>query len=257
MVTRRDIIGGIAGILAARQMPAMPIGARSIAIGAKMEGTPTARDYVQNGLVYHADMIEAGGYGVSLSDGTHNSSEWISLVGNGSVSTWNGKIMVADGNFTNYATSSFKYSVNLSRAITIENYITLVNGNGFYANASGYSYIRLGTVQTKAALIPKLGPSGIAEAGKANKYHLWRLVFDGDQYYVSLDDGSNQIVFPEANIDGSPNGDAVINTSTNFGGGSGTTVNAMPYTVRVYNRVLSAEEMAHNYAVDKARFGLP
>ena len=27
------------------------------------------------------------------------------------------------------------------------------------------------------------------------------------------------------------------------------------YCVRVYNRELTAEEVAHNYAIDKARFG--
>lgn len=33
-------------------------------------------------------------------------------------------------------------------------------------------------------------------------------------------------------------------------------VRAQIYAVRVYDRVLSADEVAHNYAVDKARFGL-
>jgi len=29
------------------------------------------------------------------------------------------------------------------------------------------------------------------------------------------------------------------------------------YNARVYNRALTAEEVAHNYAIDKARFNLP
>lgn len=38
---------------------------------------------------------------------------------------------------------------------------------------------------------------------------------------------------------------------------SGSTAYWNIYSLRVYNRPLSAEEIAHNYAIDKERFGLP
>ena len=43
----------------------------------------------------------------------------------------------------------------------------------------------------------------------------------------------------------------------NRGSDYGRGIDAKYYCVRLYNRALTAEEFAHNYAVDKARFNLP
>ena len=112
---------------------------------AEKKSGPTARDYVQDGLVFQLDSFEAGGFGIALPDGTLPASDWKPLVGVGNVSTWNSEIMVENGVITNYASSSVNYTANIGREITIESYCFRSGGNGWSCNGKGFSYFKLGT----------------------------------------------------------------------------------------------------------------
>lgn len=220
------------------------------------KSAPTARDYVQNGLVFQLDSFEAGGFGIALPDGTLPASDWKPLVGVGNVSTWNSKIMVENGVITNYASSYVNYTANLGRPITIESYCYRAGGNGWACNGNGYSFFGLGDIKYSRSISPSESPAGCAGFYLESNRHVWRIASDGSKIYISNDDGTNQVQFPENAVTGGPNEDRDVSTRTQYGGGAATTANYLPYAFRVYDRILTPAEMAHNYAVDRARFGL-
>ena len=222
---------------------------------AKKSG-PTARDYVQDGLVFQLDSFEAGGFEIALPDGTLPASDWKPLVGVGNVRTWNSKIMVENGVITNYASSSVNYTANIGREITIESYCFRSGGNGWACNGAGYSFFKLGTLSHSRFISPAEAPAGCNSFYQEAWKHMWRIAFVGGRIFISNDDGANQVEFPANAIKGTPNEDADVSTNTSFGGGTATTVNYLPFAFRVYNRILTPSEMAYNYEVDKARFGL-
>lgn len=224
--------------------------------------TPTARDYVQNGLIAMWDGEWNAGPGV------HNSA----------ATTW--KNLVSDN-------PQFDLAITVGNVEWGENYMRLVNRapaavcqNPMITmndNESGTVEIvifteQINNVDSVLAVGRDFGgnPFGFCQSstGSAFKYHGdgWD-VRNGETVlyqYVGKDEFRNANPRYMNGVDvssGSSTTDATV--STKYGYGFGTIdVGRFPgfkriYSCRIYNRSLDAAEIAANYAIDKARFNLP
>lgn len=126
---------------------------------------------------------------------------------------------------TNYTTRMFMYSTNAS-------------GNGY--TFSGFASSRKCYVSSAVGV--RLGVSARYDAQTCNAL----TVNGAEQTATSLTHGA---------------GASSSQTHATIGAGNETTTGALAqgklYTLRLYSRVITAAEIAANYAIDKARFNLP
>lgn len=212
--------------------------------GAAKPSGPTARDYVQDGLIAMWDGIENAGPGQH--DAT--STVWKDLTGNGH------DFSISSATFSDDSINVSRHSAQLQ--------------NGF----------ALGSIATMEASV-KTRTSGycIIFFNARN-----RIIYDGDGQRMQFNPATNGSTVDEVGAstysatvnpsDGniiSAYADGLLSTVGNFtswnnGDNNWLTVNYSQYTfvgairfIRLYSRALSAAEIAANYAVDKARFNLP
>lgn len=233
----------------------------------------TAHDYVQDGLTAMWDGIENAGWGVHNPDAT----VWKDLTDNGLDAELNTQMAgrasfgencfiaapldkngttaarAQKGTLTNYKTLEIVYSHNLAGIYEILN---VGDGNrGFY------------------------GTGRVVQFGTTVGEDRWRLIrtdlgyTDNDYLGVPF---HAACTYSDSAKSGFLNGapvaptDYMATTGYNqgdcigfFGEGRKTKwvkdygASGSIYCLRIYNRALTAEEIAHNYAVDKARFNLP
>jgi len=229
--------------------------------------TPTAKDYVQNGLIAMWDGIENAGWG------THNPSAtvWKDLIGNrdwtlGTSTSYEWTANSLDAKNQNAATQDF---IDGSLVTTVEvcavvksqtippigNFAFIIFGRD-YRSVSGPYYgllFRNPSPQVFALMAEK---SFFTES-----YH----EFSGIPASFSFPNFAinNEYGFFNG-ISRAPNGSNTLDYNATTRGTvariGGTAQQSMPievYNIRLYSRALSASEIAANYAIDKARFGLP
>ena len=226
----------------------MMLGARTGAWAKSGGGVPTARDYVQDGLVAMWDGIENAGWG------THDASEtvWKDLIG--------------------------QYDFTLQGAVFDDNSLASI-AKGNVATAASYPVIGTYSPKTIEILVKRTG--GDHCIAKFGLWQLWRE--SSGTYYVDPSTSNSAVTNNMATVDenkantfsfaladaqtmatycnGAIQSGGKIDYWSNemwqiFGRNSNySTGNA--YCVRYYFRALTAEEIAANYAIDKARFNLP
>ena len=208
---------------------------------------PSAQDYIQDGLVAMWDGIENAGWGV------HNSTAttWKDLVGNHDMTI---------GGTGSFMPNAF-YSNGVSSAI-LPSGISLV-----------YTEVALNFMSSSSADCGVLAISsggfrhGIQKLANGNGicggYSSWGHRYDpGVPFTIGVEKKSafeqNGIAF-----------NGIMNTGWDYGRGGlstlssyGVSYSTHPFVgyihaIRAYSRALTAEEIAHNYAIDKERFGLP
>jgi len=207
---------------------------------------PTARDYVQDGLVAMWDGIENAGWGVH----DPNATTWKDLSGRENsipltAESWGSDYFICsdesgrldhfiDGietiEFVGRRTSSATYQVAIGLARQPSNYYSrYVAFSSGYANFGSY-------------LPSMLSNENVVESLATNFSDLFRNgeqeepdVGAGDYFGVGSSTG---VVLGRSGSDKYP-----------FGGDI--------YAIRLYSRALTADEIAANYAIDKARFNLP
>ena len=237
----------------------MMLGLRTAAWANIGGGVPTAKDYVQDGLVAMRGGIENAGWGVH----DPNATVWKDLVGD------------CDLPFTNYGEFTDKYLHGLSTSrghfsvsaniVQIEaiiksgvftfggvmrtssvcpNYgsgIRFVNNT----NMMGYSNVRNGTSPfTEVRTRFQVGRSGtqtnVLGAYHTNTEHQVIVVANGtasDVYVDGVKDVSSVISDERINS-------LFLDGASDYG------------NIFVYNRDLTGDEIAYNYEIDKARFGI-
>ena len=226
------------------------LGARTAA-WAKSGGVPTALDYVQDGLIAMWDGIENAGWGIH----DQSATTWKDLVGgndlmlkntahfdeNSLVSADRDKLTALCSARLPYASievcAFFDKSRNPSGLVCFGNSVDdermFTAGTGLIQTYNGNHMLKLTT-----RVDPKC---------------TWAGVHDGNRHdaYVrgALASGTKAV-----NNWGKRNGTFGLSGSSNYV--SWTFVGAY-YSVRLYSRALTADEIAYNYAIDKARFGLP
>ena len=221
------------------------LGAR---VGAWHSGMLTAKDYVQDGLIIMLDGIE------NVGRGTHDATAtvWKDLSGHGNdvnvdltQASWEdgflkvtGTTCTRDEEITNIATLEV-----LFRDTSASNY---PNNNGpffvlgeskgpcclWYQHVVGGSKVNLTNISSNNAKLKYI------LASRSYTYNPWSYYVNGEPMYLY-----------------SP-----PKTLTDAVGCKATAVGGKPieiYHVRAYSHALTAEQIAANYAIDKARFNLP
>lgn len=218
--------------------------------------TPTAKDYVQTGLVAMLDCIENGGYGVHV-DGQIP----IDLAGGAAV-TKTGSVSIAADSLTLASGACLSLSVaGIGNSIDASNFTLQICGK-FGNNGSNVALIGIGN---RGVWIWRGTNYTIAEATiKTTGYNNVSVV-----RYVNLDRFSFSLTMGQSPMFSFSDGSSVAaryGTLTNVGtdvveiGRMGTFSGGIDReycAVRIYNRNLTASEIAANYAIDKARFNLP
>lgn len=221
--------------------------------GAKM---PTARDYVQDGLIAMWDGIENAGWGVHDA----NATTWICLVDDRFNLALGESALVKSNNIL--LTSG---SITLPQEFTLPSYGLTVEvchnpsvANFFLFNAGSDAY------QTPKIKTVKVGDDYLF----ANSYFAHLAGNPGRRNLSSkvlLEPVTNSFVgtvmYSLTQYNNGRSADDMENTQGwGYGGQSkriGGTYSGELFCVRAYNRALAAAEIAVNCAVDKARFNLP
>ena len=237
--------------------------------------TPTAKDYVQSGLVFQLDGIENAGYGVHtdlISDGwkdltgrapnvdiTSNEVAWSSnalvRVGTGGKTVAYPNIDLTDP----LSERTFEYvisAVGLPAKPTTTYYFSNMNSNGGnnrilwkMPGPKLYNTLRSGagdfqshadaTTLTQATTITMVGTGEYYSADRN-----WARYYTNGEYVTSSAFGGNPITSPSLSMFQ----DVRLWPESN-------TIRF--HAIRLYSRALTADEIARNYAIDKARFNLP
>lgn len=245
------------------------IAARQIAFGRGAKKGLFAKDYVQDGLVAMWDGIENAGWG------THdpNATMWKDLTGKGS--DW--KLNPNEGKFsigidyvellkniswtgTGYiATPSWSNDTDIK---TLEGVLDTgfveTDNNSPWAVIVSFDLIQQAIY--KNVLVVEIASGIIAHS----------LGIRHKNPFLPTERGQNSISCNSADMKYYMNGVEVINISTNDRNYYNYSESTCPLGVyagplarhtkiknlRIYNRALTADEIAHNYNIDKARFGL-
>lgn len=236
--------------------------------------TPTAKDYVQSGLVAMWDGIENDGFG------RHDSTKttWKDLSGNGNdlavrlASLWGANNLYCDGDaWSAYRAGRINYQ-------SIECVYQTVSFKTIKGNANGTRTLFYGAGSFRLLNTPELRtnqssedsiPRASVELYSVNSRRVVAIATanDGAMHQICGIYNDATTGLPE---EGFFNGQKSETTTTwNWGTASNTVIgdrqidaqawpwNGMVFAIRLYSRALTAEEIAHNYNIDKARFVLP
>lgn len=224
---------------------------------------PTAKDYVQTGLVAMWDGIENAGWGVHDASAT----TWKDLVGNrdwtlgpSTSYEWTANSFDAKDQFA--ATQDF---IDGSLVSTVE-FCARIKTTPL-AGSGNFAYIIIGRAHTPGA--PYYGLLVRGDTAALMACH---------NYWIgaatAYKDSATSMSFPDyLNLNALAyfNGVGVSTSMANtlnynattrgtvarIGGTLGQSMSIEVFNMRLYSTVLTAAEIARNYAIDKARFNLP
>lgn len=221
----------------------MMIGARTAAWA---KSGYTAKDYVQNGLIAMWDGIENAGWGEHK-----DQSDWVNLVGDPGFNVNIGENQFESDHLHFVKTSSHStsgsYSFEDSHPYTWECVVMNDEGNvseGPWGSDNGTYFLWDGTLWI-GVFGGRVRPSLSLDDVKvcAN----YSVVNDGSSYVVRRNDVNRQ------------SGSMHVTSSSQkirFGNFYSSPMNKRLYCARLYAKALTESELAANYAIDKARFGL-
>ena len=220
----------------------------------------TAKDYVQSGLVAMWDGIENAGWG------THDASAttWKDLIGaddlaigsDTSKAHFTHAALWRDKSFGALLTGNLSWPLTVEMIIDVDSSFTGSANPRFFAFGNDPSVRREFDCYTaNAADAPRMfEPSRYGHFGRSSSTGLWALsVSFADDTSVDFRDNicakSISTTLKSLSAPVKLNIGAWYNTYSAMTG--------LYYCVRIYSRALTADEIARNYAIDKARFGLP
>ena len=292
MTTRRELItGGLAASLLPLISKSAPV--KSM-LGADKESflggpeIPTAEDYVQDGLIVMWDGIENAGLGIHDDEAAY----WIPAVGDASLkipatSYWTENALFIDRKVSRTSTNisnsdSFRMltdAVN-ARSLTFQNVWTLYEygtsvGSGLgeaVRNVMGPGSV-YGHLCARSATSVWLNANGSGNGyywssakniGDVGGTHALTATYTpyGARAICGLYHGSvpliQDAVLPDQRVADENVSFANLRSSTWYIGAYSNLQNTVDeiHCYRIYNRPLSAEEIAYNYLIDKMRFGL-
>ena len=208
---------------------------------------PTARDYVQNGLIAMWDGIENAGWGVHDAAAT----TWKDLIGSADIAITSGVPWTWTTNsFASNNTTQYSVVAQTAAGTPDDPICAEVCFNEFRRTAS-YPFI----VRFKGKFCLSTGNRIIIGQG----YPLFQAITTG-AHTVSVcpttpavyDNGD-----PLQQIAGSDGWYEQNRLQIGYSGNSNYPFWGEIFSIRLYSRALTAAEIAANYAIDKARFNLP
>lgn len=208
-------------------------------------GTPTARDYVQRGLIAMWDAIENAGWGIH--DAT--TMTWKDLVGSRDMSLTS-YVTIGDDTieFTSNYQSGTYANIPLANVVCVEfvyrAYVARV-AYGVSFNSSGASKYIAWRQQGKHIFMGNYGKNFLVDPSTARQsyhydYSTTRLYVDGQERSSTGTGGTFNAK------------SAGVNT---YGGSYG--INGAFSAIRIYSGTLTATEIAANHTIDRERFNLP
>lgn len=222
--------------------------------------TPTARNYVQDGLVAMWDGIENAGWGVH----DKNATEWVDLVGgNNMVAYSNALRWTEDSPFFVAWMRKTDMSLDVSHGFTLECCISNTAEQpklGLMQRDSMTIGVSNGYMSTKALGAGPTstwngdGPTQIGFEWTFSAKSLEKLTtrcvgLGGTTMVFSYCDNLSPYsisYYPESG-----------SRTFTIGGGSGGVEYGGVHNIRLYSRALTPAEISANYAIDKIRFNLP
>ena len=209
---------------------------------------------VQDGLV--ANFINPPSSGTNWNDAS----------GNGNNATINGSPTYTSANGGGYTTSSTSYislpynlsntyTVSIACALNPSTYWATIWGNESYSADKGYIAYLLSNTSLNFGS-PNIGVASITMSG-INTVHIWDFVVNGTNYTlykdgVSISSGTFTAPSGGLSTTGLYFGARHTNAGTSF-------TDACPgtyYSMRVYNRALSSDEINTNFSVLRGNYGL-
>jgi hypothetical protein len=234
-----------------------------VGVGATMlKQGKTAKDYVQDGLIAMWDGIENAGWGVH----DQNATVWKDLTGNGydlPLSTATLEILsngVRRKNTVTHSTESKVRWIN-TPSRTLEICVTAPS-----SISSGSQVLLATTSVGSGTVVPCLVKKSVGYFEWSQQWNSSKIIFKSNITLTlssSYNDGNTANGYVNGEVQAANNTDTwgfTADTISVLGDPRGTSHAPFGYcahNVRVYNRALTAEEIAHNYKIDKERFNLP
>lgn len=232
------------------------IAARQTFLGRCGAKLPTAADYVQDGLIAMWDGIENAGLGVH----DQNATVWKDLTGNGhdlalqSYTYWTDTACAKDSR----SSGRLAYrNENLTNVLSIE---CVFDMRSEVDNGQGRCFVQ---VQNSRSVMG-WGLVGIRSRGAPSVMMDTTSNVLISQFAASIvyapSESNDAIYFNgsrASTVASSGNWNLGSTLSVGGTGSSSTTIVGKCHSVRLYSRAITADEIAANYAIDKARFNLP
>lgn len=228
------------------------LAARGATAGGGATG-PTAKDYVQNGLICCFDGIENNGYG------NHTDvvgDRWYSLVGDGYITlstrlhSWDSDALAVTPDGVRSVGHSLQSAMNDAVAIEV---VVRFNDTGNAQVLLDSATVNHGICFSAAGVVSQLSRSYIQTGATFGSM----IYGDTAGYYIKW--GVCAWRNSSAATNAKAQTYATSGLANNFGMryyGSRLDFKGRVYAIRMYS-TYSQETYEHNYAVDKARFGLP
>ena len=238
----------------------MMLGARTAAWAKSGGGMPTARDYVQDGLVFMQDCIENSGWGVRKSG---IQTEWTELVSGEKASCdvtfYDDYALVNSDHDIKYNNNTYISQIDRSVALTYESILENITTFNTTSRSSIFSSqnfaLRCRNSNGPRAYWPLqslLGDGNYVIIGfPVDEYCHVRVsvAASADSSKGTIYENGIHIPYADRSININPKETKSILENLFHG--------MRIRCFRAYSRALTADEIAHNYAIDKARFNLP
>ena len=229
--------------------------------------TPTAKDYVQDGLVAMWDGIENAGWG------THDdtTTTWKDLAGNRDLTYTQGTIINPDNAQCTSYSSSIAYRSGNIPAVTMEfvfklddaqtsaSCFVLLNRQNTvrYNGQFGFNYGYFGNLYFET--LGNIRRCGVPFDITDRTIHSISAAWGNGNYSPATSgnvDGVSRLVTNLAGTGRDGDANFIVGGLAPFQPYA-YGMKGRVYSVRFYSRALTAGEIARNYNIDKARFGLP
>ena len=226
-----------------------------------MKTIPTARDYVQDGLVFMQDCIENSGWGVRKSG---IQTEWTELVSGEKASCdvtfYDDYALVNSDHDIEYNDNTYISQIDRSVALTYESILE---------NITTFNTTSRSSIFSSQNFSFRCRNSN----GPTTYWHLQLLLGEGDNAVIfppvydeychvrvsvaASADSSKGTVYIEGVHDSRADRSININPKETKSILENLFQGMRIRCFRAYSRALTADEIAYNYAIDKARFNLP
>lgn len=221
----------------------MMLAAAGIFLAARRNRKPTAKSYVQDGLIAMWDGIENAGWGVHDAE----AMGWKDLAGTNDLVRYGcviGDNYVQSQSANDRMTGALVYSASDVQTIEFVSQSVRQTVGLVFNIIYGDRFIGFRTDGSKLFF-------------ENNGYNFSITGVTNPQSYSFKYAVPNEVVVNGMSVSSSITGGSFGTKNFGFSVYSGYPFIGKLYSVRLYNRALSSEEVAANYAVDKARFNLP
>ena len=242
----------VLALLASPEGGGVMFAAEQIFLGRSAKAAPTARFYVQDGLIAIWDGIENSGWGVHDASAT----TWKDLSGNGNdLTLMNGAHFDANSLITAARNSVSALLPTRLPYATIEVCAfqdASRNSSQLVCFGNSVNDSRMMSCGSKSIQSMNGNHQITVPTSKATR--TWAATYPTDSSTIPYIDGQLATGTVTTNSWAPRNGPFGLSGSSNY---QGWNFVGNYYCVRLYSRALTADEIAANYAIDKERFNLP